>query len=228
MRRPSAWPWPALLRRLVLLNLPARRPLMDGLERLIDNHTKLALGGAAQPALPVGGRDLAEDVLAAALDQAIAAHGGPAWGPASFEALVAAVRADAEPSARKGVIAAGRIISKLQELGRRTEEMWAHDGRTGRLRRLCGRRWRRRPAPGPPGRCPFREPGWARATTRPRALPQRDRTPPGQAPPRPPPGTSVSPTACRLCSGASMTPRSRPAKRACPWLAWLPWRKCGG
>jgi ATP-dependent helicase HrpA len=111
-------------RRLVLLNLPARRPLMDGLERLIDNHTKLALGALRNRPYR-GGRDLAEDVLAAALDQAIAAHGGPAWGPASFEALVAAVRADAEPSARKGVIAAGRIISKLQELGRRTEEMWA-------------------------------------------------------------------------------------------------------
>jgi ATP-dependent helicase HrpA len=39
--------------------------------------------------------------------------------------LVAAVRDDVEPAARKGVIAAGRIISKLQELGRRTEEMWA-------------------------------------------------------------------------------------------------------
>ena len=111
-------------RRLVLLNLPGRRQLVDHLERLIDNHTKLALG-ALRNRPYASGRDVAEDVLAAAMDQAIAAHGGPAWGPAGFEALVAAVRADVEPAARKGVIAAGRIISKLQELGRRTEEMWA-------------------------------------------------------------------------------------------------------
>ena len=111
-------------RRLVLLNLPARRPLVDGLERLIDNHTKLALGALRNR--PYGsGREVAEDVLAAALDQAIAAHGGPAWDAASFGALVAAVRADIEPAARKGVVAAGRIISQLQELGRRTEAMWA-------------------------------------------------------------------------------------------------------
>ncbi len=111
-------------RRLVLLNLPARRQLVDHLERLVDNRTKLALG--ALRSRPYGsGREIAEDVLAAALDQAIAAHGGPAWGPVSFEALVTAVRADVEPAARKGVIAAGRIISKLQELNRRTEEMWA-------------------------------------------------------------------------------------------------------
>jgi ATP-dependent helicase HrpA len=111
-------------RRLVLLNLPARRQLADGLERLIDNHTKLALGALRNPPYR-SGRDMADDVLCAALDQAIAAEGGPAWDPRSFETLVAAVRADVEPAARKGVLVAGRIISKLQELSRRTEEMWA-------------------------------------------------------------------------------------------------------
>jgi ATP-dependent helicase HrpA len=111
-------------RRLVLLNLPTRRQLTDGLERLIDNRTKLALGRLRNPPYR-SWREVAEDVLAAALDQAIAAHGGPAWGPESFEALVAAARSDAEPAARKGVLVAGRIISKLAELGRQTEEMWA-------------------------------------------------------------------------------------------------------
>ncbi len=66
-------------RRLVLLNLPGRRQLVDHLERLIDNHTKLALG-ALRNRPYASGRDVAEDVLAAAMDQAIAAHGGPAWG----------------------------------------------------------------------------------------------------------------------------------------------------
>jgi ATP-dependent helicase HrpA len=110
--------------RLVLLNLPARRQLIDGLERLIDNHTKLALGALRNPPYR-SGREIAEDVLAAAIDHAIAARGGPAWDRQSFEALVAAVRADVEPAARQGVMTAGRIISKLQELGRRSEEMWA-------------------------------------------------------------------------------------------------------
>ena len=111
-------------RRLVLLNLPARRPLAAGLERLIDNHTKLALGGLRNPPYK-SWREMAEDVLAAALDEAIAAWGGPAWGAQSFGALVGAVRAGIEPAARKGVVTAGRIISKLQVLGRRTEDMWA-------------------------------------------------------------------------------------------------------
>jgi ATP-dependent helicase HrpA len=117
-------------RRLVLLNLPGCRQLTDELQRIIDNRTKLALGGLRNPPYP-SWRDMAEDVLVAALDQAIAAHGGPAWGAQSFEALVAAVRADVGPAARKGVVVAGRIISRLAELGRRTEDMWAKTAAPG-------------------------------------------------------------------------------------------------
>ncbi len=130
----------AATRRLVLLNLPARRTLVDGLERLIDNHTKLALGALRNHPYR-SGREVAEDVLAAALDQAIAAHGGPAWGQATFEALVAAVGADVGPAARQGVVAAGRIIS--------SSRTWAGGPRRcgpwplpRRRRRRYGRHWR--------------------------------------------------------------------------------------
>ncbi|HUC13370.1 MAG TPA: DUF3418 domain-containing protein, partial [Acidimicrobiales bacterium] len=112
------------VRRLLLLNLPSRRALVDSLERQLDNRTKLALGA---PSLPPyrSTREMAEDVLAAAVDQVVASLGGPPWSATDFGALVTAVRQQVEPVARKGVVAAGRIISKLQELGRRTGELSA-------------------------------------------------------------------------------------------------------
>jgi ATP-dependent helicase HrpA len=109
-------------RRLVLLNLPSRRQLIDGLERLLDNRTKLALGALRYPPYR-STREIAEDAAAAAVDDAIAAAGGPPWGPESFGALVLAVRQQVEPSARKAVLTAGRIISKLHELSQRTEDL---------------------------------------------------------------------------------------------------------
>jgi ATP-dependent helicase HrpA len=109
-------------RRLLLLNLPSRRALVDSLERQLDNRTKLALGALSLPPYR-STRELAEDALAAAIDQVVASEGGPPWRAADFDALVTAVRQQVEPVARKGVVAAGRIISKLQELGRRTGEL---------------------------------------------------------------------------------------------------------
>jgi ATP-dependent helicase HrpA len=114
-------------RRLLLLNLPSRRQLVDGLERLIDNPTKLAL--AALPAPPYRStRDMAEDAIAACLDELIAENGGPAWGPAQFEALVSAVRQQVGPSAQRAVRAGMRIAAKLQSLGRRMRELAAIAG----------------------------------------------------------------------------------------------------
>ena len=109
-------------RRLLLLNLPSRRQLVDGLERLIHNPTKLALAGLAIPPYRTT-RELAEDAILACLDEVIAGSGGPAWGPVQFEALVAAVRRQVGASAEKAVRAAGRVISTLQSLGRRTREL---------------------------------------------------------------------------------------------------------
>ncbi len=117
-------------RRLLLVNLPSRRALVDALERQLDNRTKLALGALSLPPYR-STREMAEDVVAAAVDQVVAAEGGPPWSAAGFEALVAAVRQQVEPVARKGVVAAGRIISKLQELGRRTDELSARPAAPG-------------------------------------------------------------------------------------------------
>jgi ATP-dependent helicase HrpA len=111
-------------RRLLLLNLPSRRALVDALERQLDNRTKLALG-ALTLAPYRSTREMAEDVVAAAVDQVVVAEGGPPWSATAFDALVVAVRLQVEPVARKGVVAAGRIISKLQELGRRADELAA-------------------------------------------------------------------------------------------------------
>ena len=111
-------------RRLLLLNLPTRRPLIDALERLLDNRTKLALAALANPPYR-STREMVEDAIAAVLDEVVARSGGPAWGPEEFEELVSAVRRQVGPSAQEAVKAAVRIISKLQSLSRRTRELGA-------------------------------------------------------------------------------------------------------
>ena len=122
-------------RRLLLLNLPSRRALVDSLERQLDNRTKLALGALSLPPYR-STREMAEDALAAAIDQVVASRGGPPWRAVDFDALVTAVRQQVEPVARKGVVGAGRIISKLQELGRRTGEL-TRQGDGARLSNCC-------------------------------------------------------------------------------------------
>ena len=107
-------------RRLLLLALPSRRQLVDSLERLLDNRTKLALGALRGTAYRTPA-EVAEDAVVAAIDQVVAANGGPARDAESFGALVSAVRRDVEGQARKAVAGAARIISKLQELTRLTE-----------------------------------------------------------------------------------------------------------
>jgi ATP-dependent helicase HrpA len=109
-------------RRLLLLNLPSRRQIVDGLERLLDNSTKLALAGLAEPPYR-STREIAEDAIVACLDEVVARNGGPAWGPEEFEALVPTVRQQVGASAEKAVKAAVRILAKRQSLDRRTREL---------------------------------------------------------------------------------------------------------
>ena len=75
-------------RRLLMLNLPSD-PARFVLRQL-DNAGKLAL--SANPHGSVAA--LLEDCVAAAADQLIAAHGGPAWTEEDFTKLFDAVRAD--------------------------------------------------------------------------------------------------------------------------------------
>ncbi len=111
-------------RRLLLLNLPTRRQLIDGLERRLDNRTKLGLAALANPPYR-STKEIVEDAIAATLDELVADNGGPAWGPEGFEELVSAVRRQVGPAAQKAVQAAVRIISKLQSLSRRMRELAA-------------------------------------------------------------------------------------------------------
>ncbi|MGH3758899.1 ATP-dependent RNA helicase HrpA [Actinophytocola sp.] len=74
-------------RRLVLLTVPS--PVKQVVRRL-PNTAKLALSANPHGSVPA----LLEDCLNAAADALIAAHGGPVWTQADFEALCTAVRAD--------------------------------------------------------------------------------------------------------------------------------------
>ncbi len=114
-------------RRLLLLNLPSRRQLADGLERLLDNRTKLAM--AALTVSPYRStRDLAEDAIVACLDEVVARNGGPARSAEGFEALVRAVREQVGAAAKRAVLAAARIITQLQGLEERRRELAARTG----------------------------------------------------------------------------------------------------
>ena len=111
-------------RRLLLLNLPSRRQLVDGLERRLGNRTSLALAALGNPPYR-SAREVAEDAVAACLDQVVRANGGPAWAPEGFEVLVRSARRQVGRAAEDAVDAAGRIISRLQALGRRGDELAA-------------------------------------------------------------------------------------------------------
>ena len=73
-------------RRLVLLTVPS--PVKQ-VVRQLPNAAKLALSANPHGGVP----GLLEDCVNAAADTLIAAHGGPVWTAADFDALVAAVRA---------------------------------------------------------------------------------------------------------------------------------------
>ncbi|SOD62450.1 ATP-dependent helicase HrpA [Streptomyces zhaozhouensis] len=75
-------------RRLVLLNLPSDPGKFA--QRKLDNAGKLALASTPHGSVPA----LFDDVVTAAADRLVAAHGGPAWDEAGFTRLFDAVRAD--------------------------------------------------------------------------------------------------------------------------------------
>ena len=105
-------------RRLLVLNLPARRALVDQLERQLDNRAKLALAGLGGLAYG-SAREMAADVLAAAVDHAVARNGGPARDADRFASLVAAVRRDAERESRQLMAVAVRALGQLYEVSQR-------------------------------------------------------------------------------------------------------------
>ncbi len=112
----------AATRRLLLLNLPSRRQLADGLQRRLGNNTSLALGALANPPYP-STRAVAEDAIVAALDLVVNANGGPAWGKEEFDRLVQVARQQVSPAAERAVAAAKRIIFTVQDQVRRIEKL---------------------------------------------------------------------------------------------------------
>ncbi len=111
-------------RRLVLLNLPGRRQLTGALEGLLDNRTRLALAGLGGTSYR-SPRQLAEDAVVAAVDQAVADNGGPARDPEAFDRLVVAVRVDLDRQARRAVAGATRLVGQMADLHRRAGQLRA-------------------------------------------------------------------------------------------------------
>ncbi|HSK26224.1 MAG TPA: ATP-dependent RNA helicase HrpA [Jiangellales bacterium] len=94
-------------RRLLLLSLPS--PVRSVVSRL-PQETKLALAHSAYASVPA----LLDDCAAAAVDELVAQHGGPAWDGAAFAALAAAVRAGLPDRTYEVVVAAGRVLAEAR------------------------------------------------------------------------------------------------------------------
>ncbi|HEX2578575.1 MAG TPA: DUF3418 domain-containing protein, partial [Aquihabitans sp.] len=94
---------PGGVRRLVLLTVPVG---VRGLERAVPGPVRLGL--LAVPDLTMG--TLLRDVIVAAADQVVSAHGGATWEQAGFERLLAAARAELRPAAEAALRGAGDVV----------------------------------------------------------------------------------------------------------------------
>jgi ATP-dependent helicase HrpA len=91
------------VRRLVQLRLPSDPAKFAA--RQLDNTAKLTLASSPHGSVQA----LLADCATAAVDQLIAAHGGPVWDETAFRRLVEAVRADA-------VVLTERIVARVREV----------------------------------------------------------------------------------------------------------------
>jgi ATP-dependent helicase HrpA len=91
------------VRRLVLLRLPTD-PARFAAKQL-DNAAKLTLASSPHGSVAA----LLDDCATAAVDQLVAAHGGPVWDEAAFRRLVEAVRGDV-------VVLTERIVARVREV----------------------------------------------------------------------------------------------------------------
>lgn len=100
-------------RRLILLNLPSD-PAKFALGKL-DNAQKLALSSTPHGSVQA----LFADCVSAAVDQLVAAHGGPAWDEEAFRKLFDAVRADVVGATLKAVAQVREALAAWQSCERR-------------------------------------------------------------------------------------------------------------
>jgi ATP-dependent helicase HrpA len=103
-------------RRLLLLTVPSP---VKSVIRGLDNRSKLALG--RHPHASVG--ELLDDCVAAAVDELVAAHGGPAWDEAGFTALRTAVRAGLGEATFRAVDLTRQVLVARQEAESRLADM---------------------------------------------------------------------------------------------------------
>ena len=98
-------------RRLLMLQVPSpARRIADGL----GNAEKLTLAGSPYPSVT----DLLEDCVAAAVDELVERHGGPAWDEGSFEVLRAAVADGLEGTTRTVLHHVARVLGAWRETDR--------------------------------------------------------------------------------------------------------------
>jgi ATP-dependent helicase HrpA len=111
------------VRRLVLLNI-GQHQLASKLERTLDNRTKLAIGALAAFGYRTG-RELAEDVVSAALNEVMARHDLP-FDEAGFTCLVQRARGECPALSAQVMPAVSRIVSRLYELQGKLRSMPAY------------------------------------------------------------------------------------------------------
>ncbi|MBA2417619.1 MAG: ATP-dependent RNA helicase HrpA [Nocardioidaceae bacterium] len=97
------------LRRLLMLTVPSPVPR---LLRSLSNRTKLVLATAPYPTL----LDLAEDCVAAAVDQLVDDAGGPVWDADDFARLVQVVRTEIHDATGRVLLQAGEVLDQLGDL----------------------------------------------------------------------------------------------------------------
>ncbi|MBX3284123.1 MAG: ATP-dependent RNA helicase HrpA, partial [Actinobacteria bacterium] len=106
------------VRRLLLRSVPVG---VKGLAKGVPNEVALAVG--AVPGLSLGG--LLRDAITAAADRVIAAHGGPPWDRAGFEALLEAARADLRSTTADALRDAGHVLVVAARVAARLDQLTA-------------------------------------------------------------------------------------------------------
>ncbi|MBK9181152.1 MAG: ATP-dependent RNA helicase HrpA [Acidimicrobiales bacterium] len=109
---------PAGTRRLLLLTLPSPRKALAG---AVTNELALAMARVGLH----GGGQLLDDCAACAVDELVAAHGGPAWDEEGFRALQAALRHRVTPAALAVLDDVGRIVVAWAAIEARLERLTA-------------------------------------------------------------------------------------------------------
>jgi ATP-dependent helicase HrpA len=106
------------VRRLVLRSVPVG---VKGLAKEVPNAVALAI--ASVPGLSLG--SLLRDAITASADRVVAAHGGPPWEQAAFEALLDAARAELRATTAMALHQAGEVLVVAARVSARLDTLTA-------------------------------------------------------------------------------------------------------